>query len=89
VSIDDVAGVAIPSLPAFIKDPLPDQRSALVGWLPHCATCVDRRLLALVATVVSRAALLAYVGRRAFDLLHGRLLDERLCLVVQVSRLGP
>jgi hypothetical protein len=27
-------------------------------------------------------------GRRALGLLHGRLLDESLCLAVQVSRLG-
>jgi hypothetical protein len=31
---------------------------------------------------------LADVGRRAFGLVDGRLLDERLCLAVQVPRLG-
>jgi hypothetical protein len=40
------------------------------------------------ATVVPRAALLANAGRQAFGLLHGRLLDERLCLAVQVLCLG-
>jgi hypothetical protein len=36
----------------------------------------------LGATVVLRTALLAYAGRRAFGLLHGRLLDELLRLAV-------
>jgi hypothetical protein len=67
-------------------DPLPDRRSALVGWLPYRAICVDGCLLAL-GVVVSHAALLAYEGCRAFGLLHGRLLDKRLCLTVQVLRL--
>jgi hypothetical protein len=31
---------------------------------------------------------MAYAARRAFGLLYGRLLDERLRLTVQVSRLG-
>jgi hypothetical protein len=38
--------------------------------------------LALGAAVILRAALLAYAGRQAFGLLHGRLLDERLRLAV-------
>jgi hypothetical protein len=42
----------------------------------------------LHTAVVPRTALLANAGRRAFGLLHGRLLDERLCLAVQVQRLG-
>jgi hypothetical protein len=42
---------------------------------------------ALHAPVVPRAPLLADAGRRAFGLLNGRLLDERLRLAVQVSRL--
>jgi hypothetical protein len=88
VSVDDVAGVAILGLSARVKDPLPDQRSALVGWLPRCATRMDGRLLALGTTVVPRAALLVYAGRRAFGLLHGRLLDKLLRLAVQVPRLG-
>jgi hypothetical protein len=42
--------------------------------------------LALGTAVIPRAALMTYAGRRAFGLLHGRLLDERLRLAVQVSR---
>jgi hypothetical protein len=38
--------------------------------------------------IVPRAPLLTDAGRRAFGLLNGRLLDERLRLAVQVSRLG-
>jgi hypothetical protein len=53
------------------------------SWLePHRAICVDGRLLALGATIVPRSALLAYVGHRAFDLLHDHLLDKRLRLAV-------
>jgi hypothetical protein len=63
VSIDDVAGVAVLGLPTRIKDPLPDQRSALVGWLPRRATRVDGRLLALGTAIVPRTTLLAYAGR--------------------------
>jgi hypothetical protein len=72
----------------YVKDPLPDWRSALVGRLPHCASCVNGRFRALDTAVVPRTALLAYAGHRAFCLLHGRLLDKRLHLAVQVSRLG-
>jgi hypothetical protein len=42
----------------------------------------------LRTTIVPRTTLLANAGRRAFDLLHNRLLDERLHLAVQVLRLG-
>jgi hypothetical protein len=42
----------------------------------------------LRATIVPRVPLLADAGRRALGLLDGRLLDERLHLAVQVSRLG-
>jgi hypothetical protein len=53
------------------------------SWLePHRAICVDGRLLALGTTIVPRSALLAYVGHRAFDLLHDHLLDKRLRLAV-------
>jgi hypothetical protein len=44
--------------------------------------------LPLGAVVIPRTALLAYAGRRAFGLLHDRVLDGRLRLAVQVSRLG-
>jgi hypothetical protein len=49
---------------------------------------VYRGLGALCTPIVPRAPLLTYAGRRAFGLLDGRLLDERLRLAVQVSRLG-
>jgi hypothetical protein len=39
---------------------------------------VDGCLFALGTFIVPRAALVAYAGRRAFGLLYGRLLDERL-----------
>jgi hypothetical protein len=43
---------------------------------------MDRRLPALSVAVVPCTAWLAHVGRRAFGLLNGRLLDERLRLAV-------
>jgi hypothetical protein len=43
---------------------------------------------ALRAPVAPRAPLLTDARRRAFGLLNGRLLDERLRLAVQVLRLG-
>jgi hypothetical protein len=81
-------GVAVLGLPAHVKDLLPNRRSALVGRLPHRATYVNGRFLALGTAVIPHAALLAYAGHQAFGLLHGRLLNEHLCLAVQVSRLG-
>jgi hypothetical protein len=48
---------------------------------------MDGCLLALSAAV-PRVARLAHAGRRTFGLLHGRLLDERLRLAVQVLCLG-
>jgi hypothetical protein len=86
--VDDVAGVAILSLSARVKDPLPGWRSSLVGWLPRYAVCVDGCLLALSIVVVPRAAWLAHARCRAFGLLNGRLLDELLRLTVQVPSLG-
>jgi hypothetical protein len=49
---------------------------------------VNGRFWALRAAIIPSAALLAHAGRRTFGLLHGRLLDERLRLTVQVSCLG-
>jgi hypothetical protein len=49
---------------------------------------MHRWLGALRTPVVQRAPLLADAGRRAFGLLDGRLLDERLRLAVKVSCLG-
>jgi hypothetical protein len=77
-SIDDVAGITVLSLSARIKDPLRDRRSALVGRLPNRAACMNGRFRTWHTAVIPCAALLAYVGHRAFGLLHGRLLDE-LC----------
>jgi hypothetical protein len=54
----DITGVAIPGLPVRIKDPLPDPRSALVGWLSRHAARVDERPFALSAAVIPRTALL-------------------------------
>jgi hypothetical protein len=87
-SVDDVAGVAVLGLLARIKDPLPDQRFALVGWLPCRSARVDGHLSALGAAVIPRTALLAYAGCRAFSLLYDHLLDESLRLAVRVLRLA-
>jgi hypothetical protein len=78
VSVDYVTSVAVLGLPACVEDPLPDWRSALVGRLPHYAASVNGCFRALGTAVVPRTALLAYAGRRAFGLLHARLLDKRL-----------
>jgi hypothetical protein len=86
--IDDVACVAVQGLSARIKDSHPDRRSTLVGRLPRHTACVNRRFRALRSTVIPRATLLANAGRQAFGLLHDRLLNERLRLMVQVLRLG-
>jgi hypothetical protein len=62
-------------------------RRGLAGCSPAPPVCI-RRLGVLHAPVVPRAPLVVNAGRRALSLLYGRLLDERLRLVVQVSRLG-
>jgi hypothetical protein len=49
---------------------------------------VNRGLGPLRAPIILRVTLLSDAGRRALGLLDGRLLDERLRLAVQVSRLG-
>jgi hypothetical protein len=49
---------------------------------------MDGCLLALSIVVVPRAGLMAYVGHRAFGMLHSRLLDEGLRLMAQVACLG-
>jgi hypothetical protein len=81
---DDVACVAVLGLSARIEDSLPDRLSTLIDWLSRRAACVDRCFRTLRAAVIPRTALLANAGRRAFSLLHGSLLDERLRLVVQL-----
>jgi hypothetical protein len=75
-------------LPARVKDPLLDRHAPWVGGVFRCATRVHRWLGALRAPVDPRAPLLTDARRRAFGLLHGRLLDQRLRLAVQVSRFG-
>jgi hypothetical protein len=70
---------------ARVKDPLPDRRAPWVGGPFRRAARMYRCFGALRAPVVPRAPLLADAGRRAFGLLNGHLLDERLHLVVQVS----
>jgi hypothetical protein len=55
-------GVAILSLSARAKDPLPDRCSALVSWLPRRSVCVDGCLLALGTAVFPHATLVAYAG---------------------------
>jgi predicted Co/Zn/Cd cation transporter (cation efflux family) len=87
VGIYDVVGVAVLSLSTRVNDLLPDRRPALVGRFPCGAAHVDGCLLTLSTAVILHAALMAYVGCRAFDLLHGRLLDDGLRLAVQVTRL--
>jgi hypothetical protein len=86
--VDDVASVTVLGLPARVKDPLPDWRAPWVGGAFRRATRVYRCFGALRAPVIPRAPLLTDAGRRAFGLLDGHLLDERLRLAVQVSRLG-
>jgi hypothetical protein len=82
--VDDVACVTVLGLSARIKDSLPDRRSTLVGWLSRRAACVNGRFRAFCATVIPRTALLVNARRRAFGLLHGRLLGEHLRLAVQL-----
>jgi hypothetical protein len=80
--------VTVLSLSACVKDLLPDRRPALVGRLRRGAAHVNGCLLALSVAVVPHAGLMVYAGRRAFNLLHGRLLDEGPRLAVQVACLG-
>jgi hypothetical protein len=85
--VDDVASVTVLGLPACVKDPLPNRRAPWVGRLFRRTARVYRCFGALRSPIVPRAPLLADAGCRAFSLLNGRLLDERLRLAVQVSRL--
>jgi hypothetical protein len=81
-SIDDVAGVAILGLPTRVEDPLLDRRAPWIGGVFCCASRVHQWFGALRVVVVPRTPLLTDAGRRAFGLLNGRLLDERLRLAV-------
>jgi hypothetical protein len=86
--VDDIASVAVLSPPSCVKDPLLNWRLTLVGGPLRRATCANRRLRAPRIPVVLRATLMVNARRRAFGLLGGRLLDERLRLAVQVPCLG-
>jgi hypothetical protein len=85
--VDDIASVAVLGLSSRAKDSLLDWRLALVGGLPRHTTIVNGRLRALRAPIIAHATLMANARCRAFGLLHSRLLDERLRVVVQVPRL--
>jgi hypothetical protein len=71
-----------------VEEPFLGRRASRVGGALSCAARMYRGLGALRTPIISRAPLLADAGRRAFGLLNGRLLDERLRLAVQVPRLG-
>jgi hypothetical protein len=71
-------------LPARVEEPILGWRAPRVGGALGCATRMYRGLGALRTPIVLRAHLLADAGRRAFGLLVGRFLDERLRLAVQV-----
>jgi hypothetical protein len=86
-SVDDIAGVAVSRLPARVEEPVFGRRAPRVGGALRCSARVYRGFGALRAPIVPRAPLLTDAGRRAFGLLDGRLLDERLRLAVQVPRL--
>jgi hypothetical protein len=87
-SIDDVAGVAVPCVPAHVEEPFFSRCASRVDGALRRSTCVHRGLGPLRTPIAPRVRLLADAGRRALGLLDGRLLDERLRLTVQVPRLG-
>jgi hypothetical protein len=80
--VDDIAGVAVPRLPARVEEPIFGRRAPRVGGAFHRSTLVYRGFRALRAPIAPRAPLLADAGRRALGLLDGRLLNERLRLAV-------
>jgi hypothetical protein len=86
--VDDVAGIAVSGLPARVEEPLFGRRAPRIGGALNRSARVYRGFGALRAPIVPLAPLLADAGRRAFGLLDGRLLDERLRLAVQVLHLG-
>jgi hypothetical protein len=71
--VDDVAGVAIPGLPARVEEPFLSRRAPRVSGALGRAARVYRGLEALRTPFIPRAPLLADAGRRAFGLLDGRL----------------
>jgi hypothetical protein len=87
-SIDDVAGITVPRFPARVEEPLFGWRAPRVGGVLRCSTRVYRGFGPLCAPITPCVSLLTDAGRRALGLLDDRLLDERLRLAVQVSRLG-
>jgi hypothetical protein len=82
-------GVAISGLPACVEEPFLGRRAPRVGGALSRAVCVYRGLGALRTPIIPRAPLLTDAGRRAFGLLDGRLLDERLRLGRQKGGHGP
>jgi hypothetical protein len=86
-SVDDVAGITVPCLPARVEEPFFSRCASRVGGVLRRSTRVHRGFGPLRAPIASRVPLLADAGRRAFGLLDGRLLDERLHLTMQVPRL--
>jgi hypothetical protein len=87
-SADDVAGVAVLRLPTCVEESFLGRCAPRVGGVRRCSTRMHRGFGPLRAPIIPRVPLLADAGRRALGLLDGRLLDELLCLTVQVSRLG-
>jgi hypothetical protein len=87
-SVDEVAGIAVPCLPARIDEPFFSQRASRVGGALRRSARVHRGFGPLRAPIAPRVPLLADAGRRALDLMDGRLLDERLRLTVLVPRFG-
>jgi len=101
-AVDDVAGVAVASVPASVTDSLPYGNSpdALVHrGCPRAGRygcfalrrwgCVHGNLTVLVCSPITLLrGLRAHARRRTLGLLHGSLLDELLCLAAQVATRG-
>jgi hypothetical protein len=87
-SVDDIAGITVPCLPARVEEPFFSRCASWVGGALRRSTRVHRGFGPLRAPIPPRVPQLADAGRRALGLLDGRLLDERLRLTVQVPRLG-
>ena len=98
-AIDDVAGVAVVSVPARVVKSLPRGNPSDVVMHQGCLRIVRYGCLSfppwrsmhrgLVVLACSSTGLLrgyrAHARRRALGLLHSSLLDERLCLAAQVA----
>src|SRR6185437_7299821 len=98
-AVDDVAGIAVASVPASVTDSLPygNSSDALVHrrcLRTECYGCpaspcwwrVHGKLAVLVRSPAGQPrGLQAHSRCRTLGLLHGSLLDELLCLTVQVA----